>query len=83
MLATTVTQCSSLTLRPADRLRARAARIYNKHLDAACNHEPLTQMVLRDGDITWFDPNWYQTVRRRHPCAPSPALHCSPYRSKS
>ncbi|KAK9831309.1 hypothetical protein WJX81_000976 [Elliptochloris bilobata] len=37
------------------------ARIYNKHLDALCDHEPLCQMVLRSGDMTWFDPNWYQT----------------------
>ena len=50
----------------------RAARIYNKHLDALCEHEPLTQMVLRAGDITWFDPNWYQTAR-----APRPSSHPS------
>ena len=48
---------------------ARAARIYNKHLDALCDNEPLCQMVLRNGDITWFDPNWYQTVRG--PLAPT------------
>jgi hypothetical protein len=52
----------------------RAARIYNKHLDALCEHEPLTQMVLRAGDITWFDPNWYQTARApRPPPPPRPA----------
>ncbi len=37
-----------------------AARTYNKHL--TCKG-PLQEAVLNKGDITWFSPNWYQTVR--------------------
>jgi len=35
------------------------ARTYNKHL---AGEGPLQEAVLRKGDITWFSPNWYQTV---------------------
>jgi hypothetical protein len=40
-----------------------AARIFNKHLSSGA---PIQEMELKDGDITWFSPNWYQTVRWSH-----------------
>ena len=39
-----------------------AARIYNKHLgDDHTGREPVQEMTLNKGDITWFSPNWFQT----------------------
>lgn len=41
-------------------VRVHAVRIYNKslHLD----QKPLQHLTLEQGQLTWFSPNWYQTV---------------------
>ena len=36
--------------------------MYNKDLDRA-SAQQLQQMSLHEGQLTWFSPNWYQTVR--------------------
>lgn len=38
-----------------------AVSIYNKHL-AAEQPQPLQELSLQEGQLTWFSPNWYQTV---------------------
>ncbi|CAK0784442.1 hypothetical protein CVIRNUC_007646 [Coccomyxa viridis] len=39
-----------------------STRIYNKHLgDDHTGREPVQEMTLNKGDITWFSPNWFQT----------------------